>query len=162
PTRTARGSPARWPSGSSARSPEAAMAAAALRQGDETLGAATRRLVAGFARTLRDNGFKVGLAETRDALSVLTSPAAARPSSLKPALRALFCATRSDWERFDEIFDAYWRGSGMRRARVLSGAPTDSRATARRLAEADLAQAPTGMADHLERRDGREGDDGGA
>src|SRR5262249_5538340 len=29
-------------------------------------------------------------------------------------------------------------------------------------AEADLAQAPTGMADHLERRDGREGDDGGA
>ena len=53
---------------------------------------------------LRDNGFKVGLAETRDALAILASPAAARPSSLKPALRALFCATRSDWEKFDEIF----------------------------------------------------------
>ena len=37
----------------------------------------TRRRLAGFARTLRDNGYRVGLAETRDALQVLTSPAAA-------------------------------------------------------------------------------------
>ena len=64
------------------------------------------RRLAGFARSLRENGFKVGLAETQDALAVLASPAALRPSSLKPALRALFCATHSDWERFDEVFDA--------------------------------------------------------
>jgi uncharacterized protein with von Willebrand factor type A (vWA) domain len=51
--------------------------------------------LAGFAHTLRDNGFKIGLAETQDALAVLASPAAFRPSSLKPALRALFCATHS-------------------------------------------------------------------
>ena len=70
---------------------------------------------------LRDNGFKVGLAETSDALAILTSPAALRPTSLKPALRALFCATHSDWERFDEIFDAFWRGEGMRQRQVLSG-----------------------------------------
>ena len=70
-----------------------------------------RRRLAGFARTLRDNGFKVGLAETGDALAILAAPVAARPSSLKPALRALFCATHSDWERFDEIFDAYLAGS---------------------------------------------------
>ena len=37
------------------------------------IGAATRRRLAGFVRTLRDNGFAVGLAETRDALSVLAS-----------------------------------------------------------------------------------------
>ena len=66
-----------------------------------------RRRLAGFAHTLRDNGFKVGLAETGDALLVLASPAARRPSSLKPALRALFCATHSDWQRFDAIFDAF-------------------------------------------------------
>ena len=76
------------------------------------IGASARRRLAGFARTLRDNGFKVGLAETRDALAILASPAAARPSSLKPALRSLFCATHSDWERFDDIFDAFWRGHG--------------------------------------------------
>ena len=37
-----------------------------------------RRRLAGFARTLRDNGFRVGLAETSDALAVLASPAALR------------------------------------------------------------------------------------
>src|ERR1700691_5309016 len=89
-------------------------------RGDERNGmpGAPRRL-AGFARTLRDNGFKVGLAETSDALVVLTSPAALRPTSLKPALRALFCATHSDWERFDEIFDAFWQGRDMRQRQVL-------------------------------------------
>src|SRR5579863_2517392 len=96
----------------------------------------TRRRLAGFARTLRDNGYRVGLAETRDALQVLASPAALRPTSLKPAFRSLFCATHSDWERFDEIFDAFWHGRHMRQRQVLSGSPIASRAPARRLAEA--------------------------
>ena len=34
------------------------------------------RRLAGFVRTLRDNGFRVGLAETGDALVILSSPAA--------------------------------------------------------------------------------------
>src|ERR1700680_5184621 len=93
----------------------------------------TRRRLAGFTRTLRDNGYRVGLAETRDALQVLASPAALRPSSLKPALRSLFCATHSDWERFDEIFESYWRGRGMRSVQTLSGTPTESRASLPRL-----------------------------
>ena len=118
---------------------------------------AARRL-AGFAHTLRDNGFRIGLAETRDALSVLTSPAATRPTSLKPALRALFCATHSDWERFDEIFDAFWRGEGMRRRQVLSGAPAASQAPARRLAEAHVPQEALGLPDHVERRRDGEGE----
>src|SRR5271170_8402697 len=95
----------------------------------------TRRRLAGFARTLRDNGYRVGLAETRDALQVLASPAGLRPSSLKPALRSLFCATHSDWERFDEIFDAFWLGHGMRQRQVLKGSPGENQAAgARRLA----------------------------
>jgi uncharacterized protein len=116
------------------------------------VGLAARTRLAGFARTLRDNGFKVGLAETRDALAVLASPAAARPSSLKPALRALFCANHSDWERFDEIFDAYWRGHGMRSRQTLSGAPTESRAPVRRLPGAGAPQGTPGQPDHVERR----------
>src|SRR5271170_2938574 len=82
-----------------------------------------RRRLAGFAHTLRDNGFQVGIAETADALQVLASPAALRESSLKPAMRSLFCATHSDWEKFDDIFDAYWRGRDMRQRQVLSGSP---------------------------------------
>src|SRR3982074_2794810 len=107
----------------------------------ENLGASARHRLAAFAHVLRDNGYMVGLAETRDALAILASPAAARPSSLEPALRSLFCATHSDWERFDEIFEAYWRGRGMRTVQTLSGTPTESRASLRRLAEAGAAQA---------------------
>jgi uncharacterized protein with von Willebrand factor type A (vWA) domain len=111
---------------------------------------AARRL-SGFARALRDNGFRVGIAETRDALSVLASPAARRATSLKPALRALFCATHSDWDRFDEIFDAYWQGRHMRRHQVLSGAPGASQA-ARKLAEAHVPSEALGLPDRVERR----------
>ena len=111
-----------------------------------------RRRLAGFARTLRDNGFRVGLAETRDALAVLASPAALRPSSLKPALRALFCATHSDWERFDAIFEAFWQGRDMRSRQVLSGAPSAPHAPAKRLAEAHVPQEALGLPDRVERR----------
>ena len=72
----------------------------------EKVGGPMRERLAGFARTLRDNGFRVGLAETRDALAILTHSVASRPTSLRSAFRSLFCARHSDWERFDEIFDA--------------------------------------------------------
>jgi uncharacterized protein with von Willebrand factor type A (vWA) domain len=110
-----------------------------------------RQKLAGFARTLRDNGFKVGLAETRDALDILAGPPGARAATLKPALRALFCATHSDWERFDEIFDAFWLGRHMRQARTLAGAPTGGQARARRLGEAG-PRGETGLPDRTERR----------
>ena len=111
-----------------------------------------RRRLAGFARTLRDNGFHIGLAETRDALGILTSPAALKATSLKPALRALFCATQSDWQRFDEIFDAFWRGRHMRQRQVLSGSPPAGHAPARRLAESHVPQGALGLPDHVQRR----------
>jgi uncharacterized protein with von Willebrand factor type A (vWA) domain len=85
------------------------------------IGPAMRRKLAGFTSTLRDNGFTIGLAEARDALTLLASPAARSPATLAPALRALLAADRSDWAKFDEIFAAYWTGAGMRRAQVLGG-----------------------------------------
>jgi uncharacterized protein with von Willebrand factor type A (vWA) domain len=115
----------------------------------EPIGAPTRRRLSGFARTLRDNGFKVGLAETRDALAIMASPAAVRPSLLKPALRSLFCATHSDWEKFDEIFEGFWRGRGMRGATTLSGTSAQARGS-RRIAEPGSSQG-SGLPDHVER-----------
>jgi uncharacterized protein with von Willebrand factor type A (vWA) domain len=125
-----------------------------------SIGAGARRRLAGFAVTLRENGFKVGLAETRDALSVLVSPAAIRRSSLKPALRALFVATRSDWERFDEIFDAYWGGRGMRRREVTRASPPAGGASAARRAAAAPSQPPQGLPDQVERRSAAEAESG--
>ena len=128
------------------------MAVAALSKSGEVFGAPTRRLLAGFARTLRDNGFKVGLAETADALAILALPLGERPSLLKPALRTLFCATHSDWERFDEIFEAYWLGRGIRQARTLSGSALQSRAPARNLRDVGSRAETSGLPDHVERR----------
>jgi len=127
------------------------MSVAAINQPDAQIGEPMRQKLAGFARTLRDNGFKVGLAETRDALEILAGPPGARAATLKPALRALFCATHSDWERFDEIFDAFWLGRHMRQALTLAGAPTGGQARARRLGEAG-PQGETGLPDRTERR----------
>jgi uncharacterized protein len=114
----------------------------------------TRRRLAGFAHTLRDNGFRVGLAETRDALQILASPPAIKPSALKPALRALFCATHSDWERFDDIFDAFWRGHDMRSRQVLSQMSSTVHAPGRRLAEANVPSEALKLPDRRERRNG--------
>jgi len=131
--------------------------AAANGAGSESVGPAMRRRLAGFMRTLRDNGFTLGLAETRDALAILASPAAARPSALKPALRALCSAAHSDWERFDEIFEAYWQGRGLRRTTQLSGTPSEHVKPQRRLGQG-ANESGAGMADHVERREGPEAD----
>ena len=121
------------------------------------IGAASRQKLAGFARTLRDNGFKVGLAETRDALAILAGPPGARAASLKPALRALFCATHSDWERFDEIFDAFWLGRHMRQARTIAGVQAAGASRPRRLAEPTPSQGEAGLPDRTERRNDADG-----
>lgn len=146
---------------SSARSGEDGRSAAGGRNGG--LGGEVRIRLAGFAHTLRDNGFKIGLAETQDALRLLASPVAMRPSSLKPALRALFCANHSDWEKFDELFDAFWLGRGIRQRTTVSGSPDRSRTSLRRLAEASSAPGgESGQPDHVERRAGDAPAAGGA
>jgi uncharacterized protein with von Willebrand factor type A (vWA) domain len=128
------------------------MAAALSTSTIETIGGGARLRLVGFVRTLRDNAFRVGLAETRDALRILGSPAAASPTSLKPALRALFAATHSDWTRFDEIFDAYWLGTGMRSTRLIVG-QGQKREVTKLLTEPGAAGQGAGLADQLRRAD---------
>ena len=124
---------------------------AALRKEPDTIGEATRQRLAGFTRTLRDNGFRVGLAETRDALALIASPAGTQPHTLLPAMRALFCATHSDWERFEDIFNAFWRWEGRRTARVLSGTPSTRPAPLKRIGEPSGQKGPHGLPDHVQR-----------
>jgi uncharacterized protein with von Willebrand factor type A (vWA) domain len=138
------------------------MSASAIIPADAAIGEPMRQKLAGFARTLRDNGFKVGLAETRDALAILAGPPGARAMTLKPALRALFSATHSDWDRFDEIFDAFWHGRHIRQARMLASAPAAGKPPpARRLGEA-APQGEAGLPDRTERRSEGDADAAGA
>ena len=37
-----------------------------------------------------------------------------RPGLLRSAFKHLFSARRSDWERFDGLFDAFWLGKRVR------------------------------------------------
>ena len=134
------------------------MSAAAASQVNAGVGEPMRQKLAGFARTLRDNGFKVGLGETRDALAVLASPAADSAASLKPTLRALFCATHSDWERFDDVFDAFWLGRHMRQAQTLAGGPNSAPSPKRQHSTPTPSQGKAGLPDRTERRSDAEDD----
>jgi uncharacterized protein with von Willebrand factor type A (vWA) domain len=110
------------------------MDAVALRSAP-SVGEAMRVKLAGFVRTLRDNGFTVGLAETRDALTILTSPMVTRQSTLRASLRALLCTDHSDVQRFDEIFLAYWTSHGVRQRLRASGVQRAPAEKAQRRAE---------------------------
>jgi uncharacterized protein with von Willebrand factor type A (vWA) domain len=112
-------------------------------------GSAIRRRLAGFLRTLRDNGFQIGLAESRDALRILAAPPFRRAAAVKPALRALCCGGRADWLAFDDLFDAFWTGRGVKtRVAVNRAGAQASQRTMRSLAEtAGASQGSAGAGD---------------
>jgi len=127
----------------------------------EDIGAALRMRLVGFVKSLRDSGFKVGLAETEDALRLFRSGYSSRPGSLKVAFRSLFCGRLSDWQRFDEVFDAYWLGRGVKSGVKVSGTSRGrSMKTLRELADANGARQET-IAGDVERQPGEEDEDSG-
>jgi uncharacterized protein with von Willebrand factor type A (vWA) domain len=104
--------------------------------------------LAAFLRTLRDAGFRVGLAEGQDAATLMSAGYAARPGLLRAALKHLFSARKSDWEKFDGLFDAFWLGKRARsRSRTVGSAPGASNPSLKTLqdtsAERGGAQAVT-------------------
>jgi uncharacterized protein len=120
--------------------------------GPEDVGAAIRTRLAGFIRTLRDNGFKVGLAEAGDALRVLSAPGLERPPTVRLALRTLLCGRRSDWEAFDALFDAFWLGRGVKSRIALPGAFSGAKPSL--AAPASSAGGSPGPASDVTRGDG--------
>ena len=91
---------------------------------DEVSHLVTSKLAA-FLRTLRDNGFAIGLAEGQDAAALMTAGYVAKAGLLRSAFKHLFSARKSDWERFDGIFDAFWLGRRVRsRSTTIGSAKT--------------------------------------
>jgi len=116
------------------------------------------RRLSGFMHTLRENDFAVGLQEGVDAALVLALPFAARRDSLRSALKALVCARRSDWMRFDQVFDAYWLGWGHRRVvHIATHGKAATPAEVRQLAGPDAARdGNSRLGDQVPREDGAE------
>ena len=84
--------------------------------------------VAGFVAHLRRNDFEVGPAETESALRVLARGAAPTLVEARRRLKILLAGRRSEWERFDDLFEAWWIGRGKVRTRPAlperAGAPS--------------------------------------
>ncbi|GAB4374803.1 MAG: VWA domain-containing protein [Kiloniellaceae bacterium] len=118
-------------------------------------GARLRGRLAGFLALLRDNGFLAGLEETQDCLRLAALMPLDRPSALRAGLRSLCCSRPEEWRRFDDLFDAFWLGAGMKRVTRVIGTPPPSGAT-RRLAEAGAPGGQLGAPDSVS----REGDQG--
>jgi uncharacterized protein with von Willebrand factor type A (vWA) domain len=70
--------------------------------------------VTGFTAHLRANGFRVGPAETFDALDLIDKVGLDDAATLRLALKTLLTGEREQWDRFDALFEAYW----LRRGRV--------------------------------------------
>jgi uncharacterized protein with von Willebrand factor type A (vWA) domain len=133
----------------------------ALRKTELDMGESMRAKLSGFVAVLRDNGFIVGLAEYRDALTVISGESASRPSRLRPALRSLFCSRHSDWTKFDEIFDAFWLKRGMKSATRMSGAPQKAPDGMQAAASGNRGLGDNQNADHVQRGEGSEESDVG-
>src|SRR6202158_15925 len=78
--------------------------------------------LAAFLKTLRDNAFAVGLREGQDAAVLMAAGYADRPGLLRSAFKHLFSARKSDWEKFDGLFDAFWLGKRVKSRSLTTGA----------------------------------------
>lgn len=72
-----------------------------------------QRLV-GFVRHARSNNYKVGIAEQIDALRVAKACGLENKYHLQIGLKSLLCSNEEDWQKFDEMFDAYWISSNVK------------------------------------------------
>ena len=71
----------------------------------------------GFMAHLRYNGIMVGVAETECALEALTQIDANDPNQTRLALKAICANDAERFDRFDELFTAYWFNTGRERSR---------------------------------------------
>ncbi len=84
----------------------------------------------GFARFARGHGFRVGLAEAEAGLEAVAACRRLDRAALRRVLRAVYCADREDWQRFDAVFDAYWQGANRRRDPSTGGGDASERQAA--------------------------------
>jgi uncharacterized protein with von Willebrand factor type A (vWA) domain len=103
-----------------------------------------------FLRTLRENAFAVGMGEGQDAASVVAAGYAVRPDLLRSAFKHLFCARKSDWTKFDGLFDAFWLGKRVKSRSAISGtAKLANNPSLKSLQESSAPMSGQGATDQL-------------
>lgn len=83
--------------------------------------------IAGFAATLREHGFRIGIAEQQAFVqAALTLPVSSH-RQLDAAWRAIACQNRRDWQRWPDLFQRYWHPQRVRGSTRVSGMTRPSR-----------------------------------
>ena len=82
--------------------------------------------ISAFARLLRNHGFIIGLRENTDAAKLAGELAMDRPAVQRAAFKALFCSHASDWTQFDDLFNSYWLGRGIKKVVKVGGSAAAS------------------------------------
>ena len=118
--------------------------------------------ISGFAKLLRNHGFIIGLRENTDAARLAAELAIERPATQRAAFKALFCSRVSDWRQFDELFNSYWLGRGIKKLMKVGGSvATSNRPTLPTPADKDIAQSDAGaLSDQVSNPSGTESEDG--
>lgn len=111
--------------------------------------------VSGFVAHLRDNGFRLGIADTELALQALVHIEATDPASACRALKAVCTGCSEEAQRFETLFDAYWRNGGRVRPKVRQASAPPAMASVRS-SRAAAGQTDTGGG-QAEAPDGGEG-----
>jgi uncharacterized protein with von Willebrand factor type A (vWA) domain len=78
-------------------------------------GQAVSARMAGFIGHLRLNGFPLGPRETEGALEILDHGPELDPGLSRLRLKTALCGRHEDWERFDDLFEAFWFARGRER-----------------------------------------------
>jgi uncharacterized protein with von Willebrand factor type A (vWA) domain len=85
-----------------------------------------------FSRFVRDHGFTAGVTETLDSVEAARIVGVGDQAILKLALRAELCSSKDEWDRFDDLFDAFWKIGPVRvltdKARKRAEQPKNSNA----------------------------------
>jgi uncharacterized protein len=102
--------------------------------------------LAAFLRTLREAGFAVGLQEGQDAAALMAAGYAEKPGLLRVALKHLFSARKSDWDRFDGLFDAFWLGKRVRSRSLALGSAKAANSPSLKSLQGSKSEAATGDA----------------
>lgn len=83
--------------------------------------------IGGFAATLRDHGFSVGIAEQQAMVQAALALPPERARALEAAWRAIACHQQRDWRRWPELFERYWHPGRTKGTAKVSGQTRPSR-----------------------------------
>ncbi|MEP6065436.1 MAG: VWA domain-containing protein [Paracoccaceae bacterium] len=116
--------------------------------------------MSGFVAHLRENGMRLGVAETEIALAALSHVDATNSNTARRALKAVCASCIEDAQRFDQLFDSFWRDAGRVRQKVMPNTQSPANDHVHSSRDAQGEASGTGAATTPDGGDGEADSDG--